>query len=66
MRISLKQFCEDMGLEPTKQALYDYIEEENIHIDSVVPAVCSEGCEVEPDGHCPHDAPSLLLKLGMI
>jgi hypothetical protein len=34
--------------------------------DSVVPACCSEGCEVEPDGHCEHGFPSVLLALGMI
>jgi hypothetical protein len=25
-----------------------------------------EGHMVEPDGHCPHDRPSVLLRLGMI
>ena len=34
--------------------------------DSVVPACCSEGCEVEPDGECEHGQPSVLLKLGVI
>jgi hypothetical protein len=28
--------------------------------DSVVPACCSEGCEVEPDGECEHGNPSVL------
>lgn len=35
-------------------------------IDSIVPAMCSEGCEVEPDGTCPHGNPSLLISLGLI
>ena len=34
--------------------------------DSVVPACCDEGCEVEPDGYCEHDCPSPLVALGMI
>jgi len=34
--------------------------------DSVVPACCDDGCEVEPDGHCPHGHPSVLLQMGMI
>lgn len=34
--------------------------------DGVVPACCDEGCEVEPDGQCEHDCPSVLLKLGFI
>lgn len=25
-----------------------------------VPAMCSEGCKVEPDGECPHGFPSIL------
>lgn len=31
-----------------------------------VPTVCPEGCEVEPDGHCQHGFPSILLAAGMI
>ena len=34
--------------------------------DSVVPACCSEGCEVEPDGRCEHNCPSVLLAAGLI
>jgi hypothetical protein len=34
--------------------------------DSVVPACCDEGCQVEPDGRCEHDCPSILLALGVI
>jgi len=34
--------------------------------DSVVPACCDDGCEVELDGHCPHGHPSVLLQMGMI
>ena len=34
--------------------------------DSVVPACCDEGCQVEPDGRCEHGCPSVLLALGVI
>lgn len=34
--------------------------------DSVVPALCTESCEVEPDGRCPHGCPSLLIAAGVI
>jgi len=30
------------------------------------PALCDQGCEVEPDGTCPHGCPSILLAAGMI
>lgn len=32
----------------------------------VVPACCDDGCEVEPDGNCPHGHESVLLAMGMI
>lgn len=35
-------------------------------MDSVVPACCDEGCEVEPDGQCEHDCPSVLIALGLM
>jgi hypothetical protein len=31
-----------------------------------LPCRAQRGCQVEPDGHCPHGAPSLLLALGLI
>lgn len=34
--------------------------------DGTCPAVCDEGCEVEPDGECEHGAESLLLAIGLI
>ena len=43
----------------------DHLLEEIGH-DSVIPACCSEGCEVEPDGRCEHGCPSVLLALGVI
>lgn len=35
-------------------------------MDSIVPACCDEGCEVEPDGKCEHGCPSVLIALGLI
>lgn len=34
--------------------------------DGIAPACCSEGCEVEPDGRCPHGCPSVLIAVGLI
>ncbi len=39
---------------------------QELTIDDVAPAMCDEGCEVEPDGHCEHGCPSILLALGII
>lgn len=35
-------------------------------MDSVIPTRCEHGCEVEPDGECPHGAKSVLLLAGLI
>lgn len=45
----------------------DLIEEfgEDALLDSG-PTRCPEGCEVEPDGTCPHGYNSVLLNAGMI
>lgn len=34
--------------------------------DATVPACCSEGCMVEPDGTCPHGHDSVLIEEGLI
>lgn len=39
---------------------------EELVTDSICPALCIEGCEVEPDGHCEHGCPSLLLAAELI
>ena len=31
-----------------------------------VPAMCSDGCYVEPDGHCEHGCESFMLFMGVI
>jgi hypothetical protein len=38
----------------------------DVAFSSVVPACCSEGCQVEPDGECEHGFESVLLKEGLI
>ena len=35
-------------------------------MDSVIPTRCEHGCEVEPDGVCPHGAQSVMLLAGLI
>jgi len=35
-------------------------------MDSIIPTACPEGCEVEPDGTCPHGYRSYLLVCGLI
>jgi len=59
-RITVKQLALDHGYE----TVMDFLEE--IGYDSVVPALCTEGCEVEPDGKCCHGCPSPLIALGII
>ncbi len=59
-RIKASQVARDMGFENTMEMLEEYGHE------SVMPACCKEGCEVEPDGTCEHDCPSVLLAMGLI
>jgi hypothetical protein len=56
----MEEFLEQDGrtLEEICQAVL--IAEEN------APALCDEGCAVEPDGTCPHGCPSILRAAGMI
>lgn len=34
--------------------------------ESMMPALCEAGCQVEPDGKCPHGHPSPLRLLGFV
>ncbi len=61
MHISLTEWLAENSYSTAEEALVEYRQ-----LDTVYPALCTEGCEVEPDGHCPHGAPSLLLALGII
>jgi hypothetical protein len=59
-RLAMEEFLAQDGrtLEEVCEAVL--ICEEN------APALCDEGCEVEPDGICPHGCPSILLAVGLI
>lgn len=59
-RLTIDEFLEQDGrtLEDICQAVI--FGEEN------APALCDEGCEVEPDGNCQHGCPSILRAAGMI
>jgi hypothetical protein len=48
------------ALEASGQTLEDLV------FESIVPACCSEGCEVETDGYCEHGHPSVFLELGVL
>lgn len=56
-RISVEETLELHGLEQEITSLM---------FDSIVPACCEEGCEVEPDGTCEHGNPSILIALGIM
>lgn len=59
-RVRVKQLASDAGYDTVADALEEWV------FESVVPACCSEGCEVEPDGKCPHGFPSALIAVGLI
>jgi len=61
MQITLKEWLAKNGYSSAHDALAEYSQ-----LDDLYPALCTEGCEVEPDGHCQHGAPSLLLAFGLI
>ena len=63
MRITMKQLLEDNGFESVNELIQD---PEFNGFDGVAPAMCSEGCIVEPDGECPHGCPSVLIEMGVI
>jgi hypothetical protein len=58
MRATIEEIMEEYGYVSIEDLLHDYM------FDSIVPACCTHGCEVEPDGRCEHGHPSILLELG--
>jgi hypothetical protein len=54
-RISVEKALQMHGLEEITECT-----------DSIVPATCEQGCEVEPDGTCEHGCPSVLVASGLI
>ena len=63
MKISLTDFRAEHGI-TNGTDMVDALAEWSS--DSVVPALCSEGCEVEPDGQCEHGGVSILVRMGVI
>jgi hypothetical protein len=62
-RIKIKQLKEDLGIETPDEWMSQL---EEWVSDSICPALCEDGCEVEPDGHCEHGHPSVLIAMGII
>lgn len=62
-RISVKTLQSDYGIKTNDQWLSQL--GTWMHA-GVVPALCEDGCEVEPDGCCEHGHPSVLLVAGVI
>lgn len=59
-RIKLAEVAANEGLDSVDELLETFGDE------SVMPACCQEGCQVEPDGRCEHGCPSILLAMGVI
>ena len=57
--ITISEWLSENGFESLEDA-------ESMLMDSVMPALCDEFCDVEPDGKCTHGCPSPLLALGLI
>lgn len=57
-------------MEAHKISVHEALENADMELedceDSTVPACCSEGCWVEPDGTCEHGFKSVLLEMGLI
>lgn len=60
VRIKAGEALLNAGIDMSEEGWQDEL------MDSIVPACCSEGCEVEPDGKCSHGFPSVLLAMGVI
>jgi hypothetical protein len=58
--ITLRQIAEDQGFDGVDELLEKFV------FQSDVPACCSAGCMVEPDGKCPHGNVSILIKAGIV
>lgn len=60
-KLSAEEAAENAGYASVEDCL-----EAVIMDDENAPALCSEGCEVEPDGVCPHGFQSIVLERGLI
>jgi len=62
--VTLDQWRKEEGLLDEDEFL-NRIQE--LVIDSMCPVLCEEGCgDVEPDGHCRHGHPSVLIAAGLM
>lgn len=59
-RVTLSEVAEVEGFDDVDSMA------EALIIEGVVPACCSEGCKVEPDGRCEHGHPSIYVAMGII
>ncbi len=59
-KLAIEQVALNEGVETTHELMELYI------MQSVVPSVCSDGCRIEPDGHCEHGFSSILIELGIL
>jgi len=65
-----------MSRNPVRLTLEELLERDGRSLNAILqavvldgenaPALCDHGCEVEPDGTCPHGCPSILLAAGLI
>lgn len=60
-RLTVAEVEENEGM-----SALDILEEEMFGTRIGIPALCSEGCEVEVDGQCPHGFPSLAIAMGVV
>lgn len=63
MQISIEEWKKNEGIE-TEEQLMARLEE--IVLKAICPVLCRECGDVEPDGHCLHGYPSVLLALNLI
>ena len=59
-QISMTELLSNEGFDTIEDLLMEYAD------SGTVPAMCSCGAQVEPDGHCSDGNPSVYLFLGMI
>ena len=59
-KITLDELTNEWGYDSIYEMIEDYA------LENVVPAVCSQGCDVEPDGVCSHGNNSFLIELGIV
>jgi hypothetical protein len=61
--VRYSEWCANEGLE-TAEAVQKMMT--HFIVEGKAPALCSEECEVEPDGVCSHGCKSVLLAVGLI